>query len=155
VAAPEVARQLANHMVAACGSLHMVVPSEFWGFEIVDFRAYARGRTTPIQECRPREQQRECHELQTLWIFPLKFFGRSVDPREDARWGPLAMRRPIVVNWSPEQREGILVLELKRVEALGPKKAGRSDDQMLSTPTTFDGDPAHGRLATMRPFSNK
>jgi transketolase-like protein len=31
--------------------------------------------------------------------------------------------------------------------------AGRSDDQMLTTAMTLDGDPAHGRLATMRPFS--
>lgn len=116
--APEVARRLANHLVAACGAIHMVVPHEFWGFKVVDFRAYVRGRTTTIQECRLSEQQRECHELQTLWIFPFKFFASSVDPQEDDRWGPLAMRRPVLVNWSSESREGILVLELKRAERL-------------------------------------
>jgi hypothetical protein len=116
VAAPEVARRLADQTVAACRSIHMVMPSEFWGFDVVDFRAYVRGRSTPLQECKLREQQRECHELQTLWTFPLNFLGGSVDPREDARWGPLASRRPILVNFAPERREGLLVLELKRAQ---------------------------------------
>lgn len=119
IAVPDIARLFTNTMVGSCAALNLVPPPARVSIRVVGFRAFVDSPNGPAQECDAQGGgQRDCLQMQTVWLFPLGFPADIDNPSAEKFSNIFGPRHPTIVNWANEPRVGILELKFKPLSAL-------------------------------------